>query len=259
MKQLSVILVLLLLAQWGFAQRLNPADSDRITLGFRAGVNLPGMVYTDKHLSVLPQQTVFRPVGGIFLDIPLIRRLSIAPEVMYVERGMKTNYIHSSGYSVSYSIHSRYVDLRVPLNYYFLVTPKFQSYLTAGVDAGYLLGGSIQLQQPGLPCPEATIMIGKANMRPLYIGAFGGLGMCFRFFINERIAHLIINATYNFDFVDSFTEMEHSDAAQPVNVNAYNITGKRFPQGFEITVGMAFPIGPDKDDACYSFSRNKWK
>jgi hypothetical protein len=145
------------------------------------------------------------------------------------------------------------------MNYYFHVTQWIQPYLIVGMDAGYLLGGTIQLQQPGLPCPEATIMIGKANMRSLYIGAFGGLGMRFRFFVNDRIAHLIINATYNFDFVDSFTEMEHNDAAQPVNVNAYNTTGKRFPHGFEITVGMAFPISPDKNDACYSFSKNRWR
>ena len=83
--------------------------------------------------------------------------------------------------------------------------------------------------------------------------------MNFQFWLGKQLTHWTINATYNFDFVDSFTEMEHSDAAQPVNVNAYNTTGKRFPKGMEITIGFAIPIVPDKNDACYTWERNKWK
>lgn len=259
MKRLSVIFVSLLVSQWAFAQRINPAYVDKMTIGFKAGVNLPGMLYTDKHLSVLPQQTVIRPVGGLYLDIPLTHQLSIAPEVAYVERGMKTSYIHSSGNEITYSIHSRYVDLRVPLNVGLQITPWLRPYLTAGIDGGYLLGGTIQLQQTGLPCPEATIMIGKANMRPWFAGVYGGVGTMFQFWLGQQLTHWTINATYNFDFIDTFTEMEHTDAAEPVNVSAYNITGKRFPKGIEITVGFAIPIVPDKNDACYNWERKYWK
>ena len=259
MKRLFIILISLLLSQWVFAQRTNPTFADKVMIGFRAGVNLPGMVYTDKHLSVLPQQTVFRPVGGLFLDIPLTHQLSIAPEVVYIERGMKTSYTHSSGYDVTYSIHSRYVDLRVPLNYGFQVASWLRPYLTAGIDGGYLLGGSIQLQQPGLPCPEATIMIGKANMRPLFGGIYGGMGTVFQFWLGRKLVRWTINATYNIDLVDSFTDMEHSDAAEPINVNAYNTTGKRLPKGIEIMMGFAIQIAPDNDDACTNWERSYWK
>ena len=259
MNRLSIILVSLLISQWMFAQRINPAYADRMTLGFRAGVNLPGMVYTDKHLSVLSQQTVIRPVGGLYLDIPLTRHLSIAPEAMYVERGIKTSYTHCSGFDVTYSIHSRYVDLRVPLNYGFQITPWFRPYLTAGIDGGYLLGGTIQLQQPGLPCPEATIKIGKANMRPLYGGIYGGLGTVFQFWLGRQLTRWTISATYNLDLVDTFSKMEHSDAANPMNVSAYNIIGQRLPKGIEITMGFAIPIAPDNDDACTNWERKYWR
>lgn len=259
MKRLSIIIISLLLSQWVFAQRTNPASVDKVMLGFRAGVNLPGMLYTDKHLSVLPQQTVIKPVGGLYLYIPLTHQLSIAPEVVYVERGMKTSYTHSSGHEVTYSIHSRYVDLRVPLNYGFQVTSWFSPYLTAGIDAGYLLGGTIQLQQSGLPCPEATIMIGKANMRPLYGGVFGGVGTIFQLWFGRQLIHWTINAAYHIDLVDSFTKMEHTDAAESLNVNAYNTTGKRLPKGIEITIGFAIPLVSDNDDACTNWERKYWK
>ena len=259
MKRLSIIIVSLLLSQWVFAQRSNLANADKMMLGFRGGINLPGMLYTDKNLSALPQQTLIRPVSGLYLDIPLTHQLSITPEVVYIERGMKTSYTHSSGNDVTYSIHSRYVDFRVPLNYGFQITSWLRPYLTAGVDAGYLLGGTIQLQQPGLPCPEATIMIGKANMRPYYVGAFGGVGTIFQFWFGRQLTRWTISATYNLDLVDTFSKMEHSDAAEPINVNAYNTTGWRLPKGIEIMIGFAIPIAPNNDDACTNWDRTYWK
>lgn len=234
-------------------------SSNQISLGIKGGINFAGMAYTDWHLSELPQQMPLRPVGGIYVDIPLSKYFGLAPEIMYVERGMKTTYFHYSNYEVQYEIHSRYVNLRIPFLAGINVISWMQSYLVAGVDAGWLLGGNIHLHQPGFPDPDATIMIGKANMRSLYLGAFGGVGIRFFRVINGQKAQLKIDATYNIDFVDTFTDMEHGDEAQPINVNAYNITGRRFPKGIEIMVGITLPIFPDKNDACYNWERNYWK
>lgn len=234
-------------------------SSNQISLGLKGGVNFAGMAYTDWHLSELPQQMPLRPVGGIFVDIPLSKHFGLAPEIMYVERGMKTTYFHYSNYEVQYEIHSRYVDLRIPFLAGISITSWMQPYLVVGVDAGWLLGGNIHLHQPGFPDPDTTIKIGKANMRSFYLGAFGGVGIRFFREINGQKAQLKIDATYNFDFVDTFTDMEHYDEAQPINVNAYNITGKRFPKGIEITLGITIPLRSGEDDACYSFSKNKWK
>ena len=230
----------------------------KIALGVKGGINLAGMFYTDSHLSVLPQEMCLKPVGGVFVDLPLTNSISVVPEVVYIERGMATHYTHYSGCKVDYSIHSRYVDLRLPVLVGVSLTSWFQPYLVAGGDAGYLLGGSISLQQPGLPNPNVTTDLGKANMSPLYLGAFGGLGLRFFIPMNGRRAQLRVESTYNFDFMDTFSAMEHKDAADPLNVNAYNITGMRLPKGIEVTMGLAVSLIQEKD-ACYSFSKNKWK
>ena len=256
MKKTIIILYLICISMCALGQH---RTSNLISFGLKGGINLTGMAYTDWHLSELPQQMPLRPVGGIIMDIPLSQSFSIAPEIMYVERGMKTTYTHYSNYEVQYEIHSRYMDLRVPFLVGLNITSWMQPYLVAGVDAGWLLGGKIHLHQPDLPCPDATILIGKANMRSLYAGAFGGAGIRFFRTLNGQKTQLKIDATYNFDFVDTFTDLEYTDDAHPINVNAYNITGKRFPKGIEITVGITLPIFPDKNDACYSFSKNKWK
>lgn len=253
------ILCLLLLLQFAaMAQGYKHSAPREVSVGLKGGINLAGMTFTDPHLSSLPQNMVLKPVGGVFVDFPLLDWFSIVPELMYVERGMSTHYIHYSGCEIDYAIRSRYVDFRLPVLIGVNITSWFQPYLVAGGDAGYLLGGNIHLQQPGLPRPDITTDLGEANMKPLYLGAFGGLGLRFFKPMKGHWAQLRIEATYCHDFVDTFSEMEHNDEANPLNINAYNITGKRFPKGIEITMGLVVPLMPDKD-ACYSFSKNKYK
>ena len=250
------MLGLLAISLCGFGQK---PKAEGITIGVKGGVNLAGMLYTDSHLSALPQETDLKPVGGVFVDIPLASALGFVPELLYVERGMKTAYSHYSGNEVRYELSSRYVDVRLPFLFGLNVTPGFQPYLIAGADLGYLLGGDIRLQQPGLPCPDTTLTMGKANMNPFYVGAFAGVGIRLFHDMNGRKAQLRIEAVCNMDYVDSFSAMEHADASHPVNVNAYNTTGKRLPRGIEVTMGVVVPLRPNTDDACYSFSKNKWK
>lgn len=259
MKRTIRLLCLLLFLQFtASAQSYRRSAPPHISIGLKGGVNLASMAFTDIHLSGLPQNKVLRPVGGVFVDLPLSTCISIVPELVYIERGMATHYTHYSGCEVDYSIHSRYVALRLPMLVGVNLTSWFQPYLVAGGDVGYLLGGNMRLQQPGLPSPNLTADLGRANMSPLYLGAFGGLGLRFFMPMNGRRAQLKVEATYNLDFMDTFSAMEHSESANPLNVNAYNVTGKRLPKGIEVTMGLAISLIQEKD-ACYSFSKNKWK
>lgn len=257
--KLFILCLLLLLQYAATAQNHRRSAPREASIGLKGGINLAGMAFTDPHLSELPQNMALRPVGGVFVDLPLSDWLAVVPEMMYVERGMVTHYTHYSGGEVDYSIRSRYVDFRLPVLVGVNLTPWLQPYLVAGGDAGWLLGGDIHLLQPNMPRPDLTTDLGKANMSPLYLGAFGGLGLRFFMPMNGHWAQLRVEATYHRAFVDTFSEMEHKDAANPLNVNAYNITGKRFPKGIEVTLGLVVPLLPDKNDACYTFSKNKYK
>lgn len=257
MRKTTVILFFLIAALQCMGQR--DFSTGWVFVGIKGGVNLPTMHYTDKWLSELPQIMKPKPIVGVFVDIPLNSFITFSPELLYVERGMNTIYTHYSSYEIQYSIKARYVDARLPFHFGSNVTKSIQPYVVTGVDIGYLLGGNIHLIQPEMPLPELEVKIGNANMNRLYVGAFAGLGVkLFRIVKGQKI-HLRIEAAYNMGFVDSFSKMEHDEDAHSVNVNAYNITGKRFPRGLEATVGFTFPIYPDMNDACYGFSKNKWK
>lgn len=255
MRKLAIVFCLLILPSWSMAQWTGNKTKDNISIGIKGGINFPGMRYTDPHQSVLPQDTLIKPLGGVFVDIPINQFLTIAPEVMYVGRGMRTHYKHYSNNTIIYGIQANYVDLRIPVMLGIEVTSWFQPYLVVGPDAGYCLGGKIQIDQAGMPNPEISVPLGKANITPWYLGTFGGLGLRFFPTINEKRAQIKLDAVYNYSFMDSFSPMEHNETSQAQNVNAYNLTGERFPRGIEVTLGVVIPLIREKD-ACYGFSRN---
>lgn len=220
---------------------------------------MPGMAYSDRNLSELAQDVFMAPIGGISVSFPLDNIVSFAPEVMYVGRGVMMQYKHLSGSEVHYSIASKYVDLRIPVQARLKLTETFQPYAFVGAEAGYLLGGQIHIDRSALIAMDETIDIGKANMAAYHVGAYAGLGI--RSDIDCGVFTLImrLEASYRRGFADSYSDMEHDESAVPVNINAYNISGKRMPKDFEVCIGMSIPLRFEgSNDACSTFT-NKYR
>ena len=253
-KRLAIIVIALLLPALGFSQ-IGSRNAECVAIGIKGGLALPGMAYSDKHLSELTQDSYMVPVGGIFVDVPIGGIVSIAPEVMWVNRGVKMQYTHFSGASVHYSIASNYVDLRVPVLVRLKVVDAFQPYVFGGAEAGYLLGGQIHIERSTPVALDETIDIGKANMASYHVGAYAGLGIRSDINCGSITLSVRLEASYHRGFVDSYSEMEHAETAVPVNINAYNITGKRMPKGLEICLGLGIPLRFDNSgDACSTFT-----
>ena len=253
-KRLAIIVMALLLPALGFSQ-IGNRNTESVAIGIKGGVALPGMSYSDKYLSELAQDAFFAPVGGLFVSVPLGDIVSIAPEVMRVNRGVKMQYTHFSGAAVHYSIASQYVDLRVPVLARLKVAEGFQPYVFTGAEAGYLLGGQIHISRSIPIVMDEIIDIGKANMAPYHAGAYAGLGIRSDINFGSLTLSVRLEASYHHGFVDSYSEMEHAETAAPVNINAYNSTGKRMPKGWEICLGLGIPLHFDNsDDACSTFT-----
>ena len=230
-------------------------NTESVAIGIKGGVALPGMSYSDKYLSELAQDAFFAPVGGLFVSVPLGDIVSIAPEVMYANRGVKMRYTHLSNATVQYSIASKYVDLRVPVQARLQVSELFQPYVYAGAEAGYLLGGQIHIDHSVPIVMDETIDIGKANMASCHVGAFVGLGIRSDIDFGSFALSVRLEASYHQGFLDSYSEMEHAETAAPVNINAYNLSGKRMPKGMELGLSIGLPLRFDNsDDACSTFT-----
>ena len=257
MKRLFATIVLaILLSKFCFSQMGN-RDTKSVSIGIKGGLAFPGMTYSDKHLSNLKQDFHSDPIGGLYVDVPFGNIVSVAPEAMFVQRGVTMNYQHYSGADVNYSINSRYVDLRIPVLARLKVTDGFQPYVFAGAEAGYLLGGQIHIDRQAPVAMTETINIGKANMAAIHVGAYAGLGIRSDNDFGFATIFVRIEASYHRGFIDSYSDMEHAETAIPVNINAYNIMGKRIPKGLELCLSIGMPLHfGNSDDACSTFKNN---
>lgn len=279
MKKFLLVLVFCLGFIGGvFAQMSFTRPFDKtISLGVKGGINTPRMLYfNNPSLMRLPQSFVFTPTGGLFLDVPITADVVFAPEVVYVQRGINTKYIHHpTGAMVHYSISTHYVDLRLPLELNWQVSPWFQPFVTVGVEAGMCLSGKIHLDRHKNLSPlfdidtsryhysqyvllDNTIPVDSANMFLIHAGAVAGVGIRSKVSIGYQNILLKLNVSYHQGFVDTYSSSEKSGDSQSLNVNAYQITGRRLPQGMEITLGVAIPLKPWLKDACATFANDRY-
>lgn len=83
------------------------------SLGLRAGANFSNIVKTDDNDFNTEFKTGFH--AGITLDIPLVSRLSFAPEIMYSQKGYKSTGTSLLFGENEYSVTTHFVDVPILL------------------------------------------------------------------------------------------------------------------------------------------------
>lgn len=237
------------------------AQTDKwVSIGVKGGANLPRMLYyKNSYLSGLPQSLKIKPMGGVFIDIPLGEVLAVAPEFDYVTRGTDITYNHVSGTEVHYALSVSYADFRLPLEIKLPIRPYLQPFLTVGAEAGMRLRGTIHMDRTAPIELDSTILVGDANMTKFHAGAFAGGGIRSLVSIGDFDLLLKLSCTFHQGFLDTYAKAELKEDATAVNVNAYKITGNRLPQGMEVCLSIAIPLKPRLDDACSTFSHDRYR
>lgn len=260
-KCLIIILLSFFVDGVSFAQLgSNQPTEKTVSIGLKGGVNLPRMYYfKNEALEQLPQDFTLKPMGGLFVDIPMGEMFALSPEVVYLQRGTNINYEHYSGTKVHYTMSVHYVDFRLPFEVYLPVKPYLQPYLTVGAEVGVRLGGQIHIDRT-LPAQlNQTIDVGDANMSLIHAGAFAGLGIRSRIGLGSRHILLKFSASVHQGLLDSYSAAEKEGSVSAVNVNAYQVTGWRLPQGLEVTLGVAIPLEKHLEDACATFANDRYR
>ena len=173
------------------------------------------------------------PTGAIFLDIPLSNRVSLRPEVAYVQKGFLVKQgldINLGGFSlplgarIAYQAQTIEVPLLVKVN---LSDGPIQPYLIAGPAVSYTFDGRVRTRATALITTrpiDVDVNYGETLNR-WDVGAVGGLGLAMdagagKFFIEGR-------------YTQGFTRQVQVPV---VNVNVRN-------RGVAVSVGYSFPIG----------------
>ena len=236
------VIILLALLGFGIASKAqmhfgNVVQKEAVAIGLKGGINLPRLLYfQNEPLSRLSQDWNITPMGGVFVEIPMGSSLIIAPEAVYVQRGTDISYEHFSGSKVHYTMKVSYADIRLPFEFRLPIKPFFQPYLTIGAEAGMRLFGQIHIDRTD---PVA------------------GLGIRSKFPIGRYDLVLKLSVTYHQGLIDSYSKSEKIGSVPSLNVNAYQITGYRLPQGIEACLGMAIPLHSRGEDACATFAKDR--
>jgi len=260
MKRIPLIILMLVgFSIVSFGQRnSNKPVEKTVSLGLKGGVNVPRMLYfQNEALSQLPQAFTITPTGGLFVDIPLGEAVVLAPEVMYVQRGTEMSYEHRSGAQVHYTMSASYVDLCLPLEFRWPINNYFQPFLVVGAEGGMRLFGQIHMDRSEPIAMDETIDVGDANLALIHAGALAGLGVRSRVNIGASYILLKLSVTAHQGLLDSYAQGEKNGTSSPINVNAYQITGYRLPQGLEACLSIGIPLKAREDDACSTFSKDR--
>lgn len=222
--------------------------------GLKGGINIPRLYYTNHYVSDLPHDFMTGLSAGVFAEFPFSDHLSLAVELNYQQRGGSTTYVYEQNYQVHYSLKANYASLRLPLYGYLGTSPVVRPYLLLGPDLGYVVNGSISLSQPGLDIAESEVSLNKSNMNFIYAGLLGGVGVRANLELPGIVLVLKADVAANYGLIDTFSQAEHNETANPTNIHAYNHQGKRISQGFEIHLSIGY-IPEKKDDVCNHFNK----
>ncbi|GAB3266997.1 hypothetical protein GCM10027347_35410 [Larkinella harenae] len=161
--------------------------SAQVQVGFRAGANW-GAVSKPEFLDNF--SPTFRlspgPAGALFLEVPVSERVSIRPEISYIQKGFVINEGFNLpignvnlpfGARVSYQ--TRYIELPV-LAKINLNEGPVQVYLLAGGAAGYAVDGRIRTRTSGIfrsKPMDVSMNMNTISYNRWDFSAIGGLGL----------------------------------------------------------------------------------
>ena len=107
-----------------------PAQAQTIRYGLKAGVSLARLT----NYNFVGVRNQVGATAGLMADAALSEKLSLHPELLFSQKGLRVDESGPGGFSSSFQIRSNYLDLPV------LLRLKFGTFFAeAGPQAGYLL------------------------------------------------------------------------------------------------------------------------
>lgn len=117
------------------------AQTDKVKLGVKAGLNLSSLSFDESELNS-SNKTGF--TAGVMVEIPLTKNFSLQPELLYSQQGSKSSFFDSDVTNSQYksTITLNYLNIPVMLKYYVLKGLSLQ----AGPQIGILLKANNKYQ-----------------------------------------------------------------------------------------------------------------
>jgi hypothetical protein len=138
MRTLIITLSIVVISLSASAQQQQTSSESTLTpkFGIKGGINFSNLYIDD----VKDEHVKIGGNVGLFAKLPLVKGVSIQPEILYTSKGAKVTYDNIFQGSGEYRFNLNYVE--IPLIMVFNVTPNFS--LSAGGYAAYLTSAKIK-------------------------------------------------------------------------------------------------------------------
>ena len=160
----TMIIVVISICNFNVFAKENLSDKT-IQWGVTAGIDYSNFVGNDANLKsniqYTPQKGDILPIaksgfiGGLFIEIPLSRRFSFQPEILYSQTGAKYSFylqsfpVYSIPYTLDYSLG--YINIPLLLKYKVPVFDLFEFNVFAGPQVGVNISAKVDMKTTDSP------------------------------------------------------------------------------------------------------------
>lgn len=263
MKKLFAILFFIALAvnltaqvDYSFGNVKHKRDKSTVpTIGIKGGLTNYHMHFAYDKYNKLSNDFVLKPGFGLFIEYPLkksLKNFAIGGEVMMINRGFRKSF-NFRGYMPEVDeINTKYLDVRIPITYYFRNTEILNPYIFAAPDFGFCYSGEFTKTFSENPEYNQSLDISDSDaMSSFDISLAVGAGIKYNIHFQMFSIVLKLDASYNFGFLNT------NNASEPVYVDniAYHVKDdSRRNRGLEFMLSIGVPLKFNKlHDSCWGW------
>lgn len=264
LKRIAAIIVLLMAfglnaeAAWDYGFGYKPRSSRKNVpvIGVKGGFTFYEMRFSDNYYDGLKLDKLNSPGFGMFAEFPFedFPKMSIGVDILMIERGMSKSFNFRETISEIDRIDAKYIDLRIPVTYYFLDTYAINPYVFVAADVAFCFGGQVSKEFPNGELPNVSVDISKSDavMSPFDLSAVFGAGLRYKISFKRFTLPIKLEADYNLGLLNTLS----STNGTPIDVYAYTFEKEtRKNRGFEIMLSIGIPLKFEKHfDPCSSWN-----
>lgn len=221
-----------------------------VMIGLKGGLIAPRMAYNVQEFKELDQTLSFKPAFGFFVEIPIIEKVSVAPEIMYMTRGVNhDNFLFRNRYDAKYLLSSTYIDFRLPFIYRLRFNKFFQPYAFIAPDVAFCLNANYEYSIYQGETEMLNIkddMVIPNDYNSLDLSVLVGLGFRLNFNFRTFTIATKFDVGYNFGVINTYGYAVENIVAPDL---------KRYNRPLEFMFSIGLPLKFLEHDACAPFGK----
>lgn len=224
------------------------------TIGIKGGLSNYYMSFAYDNYNKLHNDIVLKPGFGLYIEYPVkkLRHLTIGGDIMMIEKGFQKSFKFRGDMPEIDRIKANYLDVRIPVSYYFLPNELLSPYLFVAPDFGYCYGGEFSKKFPENPEYDNSVDVSDSdamNAFDISLAIGGGLRYNIHFEVFTMV--LKLDASFNLGFIDT------NGASESIYVDniAYHVKDdSRRNRGVELMFSIGIPLKFNRmHDSCWGW------